>query len=123
MKAVSTALAMLVAGCGAAESPGGGGEGAAPGANGRIVCATGGAETFEPVCTVERSATSAGPVLTLRAPDGSFRRLLVTGDGRGVVAADGGEPARVVPLGEGIIEVAIGGDRYRLPATIRPGPA
>jgi hypothetical protein len=57
-------------------------------------------------------------VLTLHNPDGGFHRLLVTKDGRGVVAADGAEPAIVRVVGEREIEVAIGGDRYRLPATV-----
>ena len=84
----------------------------------RIACATG-ADAFAPVCVVERTSTKDGLALTLRAPNGGFRRLLVTKDGRGVIAADGAEPARVIPLGPDQIEVAIGADRYRLPATVR----
>lgn len=86
----------------------------------RIACAIAGAETFEPVCTVERATGEAGLILTVRAPNGSFRRLLVTGDGRGVVAADGAEEAVVTPLDGSSIEVAVGPDRYRLPATVKP---
>jgi hypothetical protein len=85
----------------------------------RVDCAVGGG-AFARACTVERVTGDAGLVLTLRAPGGSFRRLLVTKDGRGVVAADGAEPAKVTILGPGRIEVAIGGDRYRLPASVRP---
>lgn len=77
-------------------------------------------------CTVERARPRQGSglglgqglVLTLRHPDGAFRRLLVTRDGRGVVAADGAEPATTTVLGRDTIEVAIGGERYRLPATV-----
>ncbi|TFI59272.1 hypothetical protein E2493_05370 [Sphingomonas parva] len=95
---------------------------AAPLAEGaeRVECAVAGAETFEPVCAVERSPSDQGLVLTIRAPSGGFRRLLVTRDGRGVIAADGAMPAAVTPLGPDRIEVAIEGDRYRLPATVRP---
>jgi hypothetical protein len=85
----------------------------------RIECALGGAETFEPVCAVDRAQSPDGLTLTLRSPSGSFRRLLVTKDGRGVVAADGVEQATVTPVGSDRIEVAIGGERYRLPATVR----
>jgi hypothetical protein len=85
----------------------------------RIECAGAGAETFAADCTVERHPTEEGLTLTLRAPDGSFRRLLVTKDGRGVVAADGAVPARVTPVGRDRIDVEIAGDRYRLPATVR----
>ena len=86
----------------------------------RIECATGHAEAFEAVCAVERATGPGGLTLTIRAPNGSFRRFLVTRDGRGVVPADGAMDATVTPLGTDRIEVAIAGDRYRLPATVRP---
>jgi hypothetical protein len=35
------------------------------------------------------------------------------------MAADGAEPANVRIVGPNLIEVSIGGDRYRLPATVR----
>jgi hypothetical protein len=86
---------------------------------GKIECATGGATAFGPVCTVERTTGAEGLVLTIRSPGGSFRRLLVTGDGRGVVAADGADPANVSVAGGDRIEVEIAGDRYLLPATVK----
>lgn len=58
-------------------------------------------------------------MLTVRHPDGAFHRLLVTKDGRGVIAADGAETAVVTIIANGEIEVALGGDRYRLPATVK----
>jgi hypothetical protein len=84
----------------------------------RIECAVDGAAAFERVCTLERTG---GPdvLLTLRGPSGGFRRLVTTRDGRGVMAADGAEPAAVTVVGKGLIEVSIGSDRYRLPAQIR----
>ena len=85
----------------------------------RIDCRPAGAQAFEPVCTVERLTGGKGLILIVRHPDGRFRRLLVTRDGRGVVAADGAEPAVVVPIGAHQIEVAIAQDHYRLPATVR----
>jgi hypothetical protein len=84
----------------------------------RIECAVDGASAFERVCTVERTA-GRDVLLTLRSPSGSFRRLVATQDGRGVMAADGAEPATVTIVGEGLIEVSIGSDRYRLPARVR----
>jgi len=89
-----------------------------PKAEDRIECAVDGATVFTRVCTVERSA---GPeiLFTLRSPSGSFRRLAATSDGRGVMAADGAEAATVRVIGPGLIEVSIGTDRYRLPATVR----
>jgi len=86
---------------------------------GRIVCAQHGSNDFARVCTVDRVNGADGLVLTVSHPDGSFHRLLVTRDGRGVVAADGAEKAVVIVLGPGSIEVALGGDRYRLPATVK----
>ena len=85
----------------------------------RIACAVEGATTFSSSCIVERAAGEDGPILTLHHPSGGFRRLLVTGDGRGVVAADGAEPARVSVIADDRIEVSIAGDSYRLPATIK----
>jgi hypothetical protein len=91
---------------------------AAPPGAARIECAVG-EQAFAPVCVVDRAQSPEGLTLTLRSPDGSFRRLLVTKDGRGVVAADGVEQAMVTPVGSDRIEVAIGGNRYRLPATVK----
>ena len=91
-------------------------------AEGRISCALPGSDAFEPQCAIDRTSTQDGLYLTLRHPDGAFHRLLVTKDGRGVVAADGAEQAHVSILGPNQIEVALAGARYRLPATVRlPG--
>lgn len=89
--------------------------------NGRILCARAGSTDFARVCTLDRVAGPEGLVLTVSHPDGGFHRLLVTKDGRGVVAADGAERAVVRVIGREEIEVRLGGDRYRLPATVKPG--
>ena len=86
--------------------------------DGRILCAQGGA-TLKRDCTLEQTQGQGGLLLTVRHPDGAFHRLQVTTDGRGVIAADGAEVAKVTVIGTDGIEVALGGDRYRLPATIR----
>ncbi len=78
-----------------------------------IPCATGNAP-LTTTCTVEL----AGKLVTVRNPDGGFHRLLVTRDGRGLIAADGAQPAKVTPVDTDTIEVAIANDRYRLPATV-----
>ena len=76
-------------------------------------CAVDGASDYGTGCTIERKAAAGGTILTLRSPTGSFRRLRA---GRqGVAAADGAEPARVLGGDGARIEVAIGGDRYRIP--------
>ncbi len=69
-------------------------------------------------CTVDRTHGARGLILTLRHPDGAFHRVLVTHDGRGVVAADGASYALISIVGPAGIEIALDGDRYRLPATI-----
>jgi hypothetical protein len=88
-----------------------------------VECAPAGQTAFERKCAIDRVQEPAGLTLTIRHPDGAFRRLLVTGDGRGVVAADGAEPATVSLAGGNIIEVAVAGDRYRLPATVKGADA
>ncbi|WP_197021248.1 hypothetical protein [Sphingomonas sp. UNC305MFCol5.2] len=85
----------------------------------KIDCASPGDTDLAPACTLDRTETPDGVILTLRHPDGAFHRLLITRDGRGVIAADGAEPAKVTPLGPDRIQVELGGARYRLPATVR----
>ena len=87
----------------------------------KIECQVSGASALARVCMVERTAGPDGLILTIRHPDGGFRRLKVTKDGRGVIAADGAQPVAVSIAGDRQIDVAIGGDRYRLPATVKPG--
>jgi hypothetical protein len=90
-------------------------------AEGRIPCALGGSDSFGTDCTVDRTTTQDGLFLTVRHPDGGFHRLIVTRDGRGVIAADGAQPAKVTIVAPDAIEVAIADARYRLPATVRGG--
>ena len=85
----------------------------------RIACAVDGAAEWERSCAIERVSGPDGTSLTLRHPGGGFRRLLVATDGRGVVAADGAAPAVVSLASDNRIQVAVAGDRYLLPATIK----
>lgn len=88
---------------------------------GRIDCALDGATSFVRACVIERVSGPEGTTLLLHHPGGGFRRLLVATDGRGVVAADGADPAIVSVVAGDRIEVAVGRDRYRLPAKIKGG--
>jgi hypothetical protein len=116
---VSARLALLaalglVAGCGRGGTASGGGQAQAPEAravadDGKVDCATGGADTFLHVCAIERS----GSAVTIFSPSGGFRRLRI-GTGGAIAAADGAEPARTNALAGGTVEIAIGGDRFRL---------
>jgi hypothetical protein len=84
-----------------------------------IPCALGGSADFRKDCQVERTVSAEGLALVLHHPDGGFRRLLVATDGRGVVTADGADQATVSVVDAGTIEVTVGDDRYRLPATVK----
>ncbi len=89
--------------------------------NGRIDCALEGAKLFDRTCTIEEMSGAEGTILVVGRADTGYRRLAIATDGRGVVSADGSEPAKVTIVGDGMIEVAIGGDRYRLPANTSGG--
>jgi hypothetical protein len=84
-----------------------------------VECALAGEATFTNTCSVERSVSGAGLTLVIHHPDGGFRRLIVATDGRGVVTADGSDTATVSVLDPAKIEVTVGQDRYRLPATVK----
>ena len=115
----SFALALLLIGCGQSEKSNGPAPLVTQGSTGpevppKTVCAVDGAAELAPVCDRER----VDEELTLRHPGGGFRRLQVVTDGRGVIAADGAEAAKVTLIGTNLIEVSIGDDRYRLPAAV-----
>ena len=123
MKRFGGALLALIAlaGCNRAPDNGDLAEAEARGSreaaeNGRIECALEGAKLFDRTCTVEEMSGENGAVLVVGRANVGYRRLQVTTDGRGVVSADGAEPAKVTIVGDNMIEVAIGHDRYRLPA-------
>jgi hypothetical protein len=92
--------------------------------DGKIDCMPAGETAFLRACDIERGRDDDGAMtLIIRHPDGGFRRLLIANDGRGVIAADGAEQAVVTTISPREIEVALGGNRYRLPATVKPGAA
>ena len=119
----SFALALLLIGCGEGEKSNGpapfvqksGASDEAPVEAPKTVCAVDGERDLTPVCDREL----VDGLLMLRHPSGGFRRLQIVTDGRGVIAADGAEPAKVATVGTSLIEVSIGNDRYRLPAVVQ----
>jgi len=86
----------------------------APVDDGKADCAIGVDAAWARDCLIER----AGEMLTIRHPDGGFRRFRVLADGRGLEAADGAEMARLQIVEAGLVEIRIGGDRYRLPVKV-----
>ena len=77
-------------------------------------CAIGAGGKWARSCLVEQD----GRVLTIRHPDGGFRRFEIVDGQKGLASADGAEPAGIAIIADGQIEVSAGDDRYRLPATI-----
>jgi hypothetical protein len=82
-----------------------------------IDCALHGAGVFARECSVERVEAKDGVQLVVRHPDGGFRRFDVLTDGKGLAAADGAQDATVT-VRDGGIDVTVGADRYRFPATV-----
>lgn len=86
----------------------------------RIECAIGPGAEFGADCLVERAEAEGAIVLTVRHPDGGFRRFEQLADGRGLAAFDGADPVEQELTG-GLLEVRVAGDRYRFPARPRQG--
>lgn len=83
-----------------------------------ISCALNGATEFKPVCAVERDRQGDTLFLVIHHPNGGFRRFEVLKDGRGLAVADGADEGQV-QVASGTLAVAVAGDRYRFPATIK----
>lgn len=77
-----------------------------------IECALDGSTEFKPECLVERDRTDGATVLTVRHPDGSFRRLEQLTDGRGLAAWDGADSV-VRTAHDDMLTIEIADDRYR----------
>jgi hypothetical protein len=116
--AVCTVAMLLVAAC---AKPASDRQHAAQSKAGQLLdCALEGTGRYQRICTFEVRSGSGGAILVLHKPDGGFRRLKIVKDGRGLVAADGSEPAMVHIESRDSIEVSIGDDRFLLPATLQP---
>lgn len=87
-----------------------------------IACAVGGENVFRKVCAVDRVRHDGTLTLVVRHPDGAFRRFDVYADGRGIAVADGAQQA-VARYEDGLAELAVEGDRYRFPITLKRGDA
>jgi hypothetical protein len=83
-----------------------------------IACALDGAQRFERVCEVEKTDVDGTLFLTVRHPDGGFRRFEVLKDGHGIAAADGADDAKVAIEGE-FLAATVENDRYLFPMTLK----
>jgi len=115
--AIAVAAVAMLAGC----SSEGQSDAMADADDSHVACALGSDTEFAEKCDVERVQNGDKRELVLRHPDGGFRRFEIVTDGRGLIAADGAEQAVVTPLADGRIQLSVGDDRYRIPATIKPG--
>ena len=82
-----------------------------------IVCALKGVKTFTPGCTVERLRDRDSLFLTVRHPDGGFRRFEVSTDGTGLAVADGAKPAEIIRRKDAV-DVKVDDDFYRIPVVM-----
>lgn len=102
---ISSALGLLafLAACGS-ESP--------PPPGDDIECAIGSGADFSAVCTLER--VGGTDQIILHHPDGGFRRLRFDPASGTLEVIDGADPV-VLEQGEGVLQFAVGPDRYRIP--------
>ena len=107
----SAALVLMLAAC-AEQSP--------PPPGDDIECAIGPAADFSGVCTLEKTAGS--PQLILHHPDGGFRRVTRDPATGNLAPLDGAEPLVIVAEADGVLQFAIGADRYRIPSALLDPP-
>ncbi len=88
----------------------------------KIACALGEGGDFASECLVERDEVDGAIFLTVRHPDGGFRRFEQLADGRGLIEADGADQV-VRTLDDQTLEIQVGPDRYRFTATVRGADA
>lgn len=88
----------------------------------KVECAIGKGAGFAADCTLERLA--AAQAIVIHHPDGGFRRLRFDAATGTLAPLDGDEPL-VLEEGQGVLQFAIGPDRYRIPrepAAAPPAP-
>lgn len=85
-----------------------------------IACAIGQGAEFAEVCTLERIAGTSQ--IVIHHPDGGFRRLSYDPANDTLAPLDGADPA-VIEEAQGVLQFAVGQDRYRLPGEPAAAPS
>lgn len=91
-----------------------------PPAGDTIACAIGEGAAFAEACTLERVAGTQD--IIIHHPDGGFRRLAFDPATGKLAARDGAEPV-MLEEGEGVLQFALGPNRYRIPREPAVPPA
>ncbi len=111
-------IALVLTGCSSsddADDSGAANSAAAP----KVPCALAGSRNFTAQCGLERAQVNGKAIITLRHPDGGFRRLIELDGSKRYAAADGSDEVAIESNGAEI-EVTLGEDHYLLPG---PGSA
>ena len=121
MRFVFAAIALLLVlpGCSKGAAGASGSEQSAPQAeitDSRVACAVGGAKVFTPVCTLDALHEANKEIWVVHHPDGGFRRFQILDNGKIIATADGAFEVQAARVGSEL-EVKVGDDRYRFPAT------
>ena len=95
---------------------------AAPSAVTAVPCALADAKTFTASCEIERRNIDGKFIVTVRHPDGGFRRLVELDGGKAYSAADGSDEVALEANGKEI-ELTLGDDHYLFPAPAGAPPA
>jgi hypothetical protein len=80
-----------------------------------VPCALAGSRSFTANCATEKVTSEGQTIVTVRHPNGGFRRLIELEGGRRYAAADGSDEVHIEPNGAEI-EVTLGDDHYLFPA-------
>jgi len=123
-RAISLLLIAALGACGKGDAdttamPATGSPEAAAGEDNSVPCALAGAAEFKADCTLEKSATGGQEIWVVRHPDGGFRRFAIVANGTRIATADGSEEVAAKRVGSEL-EVRVGEDRYRFPASSEP---
>ncbi|APG62633.1 hypothetical protein LPB140_07350 [Sphingorhabdus lutea] len=86
-------------------------------ADNKIMCALNGTDKFEKICVRENIVEKGQTIVTLKHPDGGFKRFIIV-KGRGLIAAEGFDNSEIEILDGSQILLRSGNDQYKLDAIV-----